>query len=166
MGGRKNPFVLKCRNITNEYNYDTGCTLTSLPISDIENLKSMIFVAQCVHCTLPKVRLHLCSGHRVNIRYRCRLGFSVVELVVRYCDWTTPHLFRICFRTVSWLTTFWCHAERRHKLHAQPVCCRLWFLIRPIPAEVKACVVLILTYEVSLMKFPQPLHIGVWLLKH
>lgn len=37
------------------YIYD----LTPLRISDIENQKGMIFIAVCVHCTLPKVRLTL-----------------------------------------------------------------------------------------------------------
>jgi hypothetical protein len=34
--------------ITNDWNYDASCTLTSFPVSDLESLKRFIFVAQSI----------------------------------------------------------------------------------------------------------------------
>jgi hypothetical protein len=38
----------KYKEITNGWNYDASCALTSLPVSDVENFKRLIFVAQSV----------------------------------------------------------------------------------------------------------------------
>jgi hypothetical protein len=38
----------KYKGITNDWNYDASCTLTSLPISNLDNFKGLIFVAQSV----------------------------------------------------------------------------------------------------------------------
>jgi hypothetical protein len=46
MEGRKKPHTDKYKEITNDWNYDASCTLTSLSVSNLENLKSLIFVAQ------------------------------------------------------------------------------------------------------------------------
>jgi hypothetical protein len=48
MEDREKPHMNKYKEIMNDWKYDTGCTLTSLPISDFENLKHLIFVAQSV----------------------------------------------------------------------------------------------------------------------
>jgi hypothetical protein len=32
------------KEIMNDWNYDANCMLTSLPVSDLENFKQMIFV--------------------------------------------------------------------------------------------------------------------------
>jgi hypothetical protein len=34
--------------ITNDWNYDASCTLTSLPVWDLENFRRFIFVVQSV----------------------------------------------------------------------------------------------------------------------
>jgi hypothetical protein len=36
----------KYKEITNDWNYDASCKLTSLPVSDFESFKRLIFVAQ------------------------------------------------------------------------------------------------------------------------
>jgi hypothetical protein len=38
----------KYKEITNDWNYDASCTLTSLPVWDLENFKRLIFVVQFV----------------------------------------------------------------------------------------------------------------------
>jgi hypothetical protein len=48
MEGREKPHMDKYKEITNDWNYDTNCTLTSLPVSDLEHFKSLISVAQSV----------------------------------------------------------------------------------------------------------------------
>jgi hypothetical protein len=47
--GRENPHTDIYKEITNGWNYDASCTLTSLPVSDLENIKRLIFVGQSVH---------------------------------------------------------------------------------------------------------------------
>jgi hypothetical protein len=48
MEGREKPHTGKYKAITNEWNYDASCTLTSLPVWDLENLKRLVLVEQCV----------------------------------------------------------------------------------------------------------------------
>jgi hypothetical protein len=43
------PHMDKYKEITNDYNYDASCMLTSLPVWDLENFECLIFVAQSVH---------------------------------------------------------------------------------------------------------------------
>jgi hypothetical protein len=38
----------KYKEITNDWDYDASCMLTSLPVWDLENFKRLIFVAQSV----------------------------------------------------------------------------------------------------------------------
>jgi hypothetical protein len=45
MEGRERPHVEKYEEIMNVWNYDTSCTLTSLPVLNFENFKCLIFVA-------------------------------------------------------------------------------------------------------------------------
>jgi hypothetical protein len=40
--------VVKYKAITNDRNYDASCTLTSLPVWDLENFKRLVFVVQSV----------------------------------------------------------------------------------------------------------------------
>jgi hypothetical protein len=49
MEGTEKPYVDKYKEITNDWNYDASCTLTSLPVSDLENFMHLIFVAQSKH---------------------------------------------------------------------------------------------------------------------
>jgi hypothetical protein len=39
---------IKHKEITNDWNYNASCTLTSLPVWDLENFKHFVFVAQTV----------------------------------------------------------------------------------------------------------------------
>jgi hypothetical protein len=49
MEGIDKPHAGKYKEITNDSNYDVSCTLTSLPVCDLENFKRLIFVVQSVH---------------------------------------------------------------------------------------------------------------------
>jgi hypothetical protein len=49
MEGIEKPHTDKYKEITNNWNYDASCTLTSLPAWDFENFKRLIFVVQSVH---------------------------------------------------------------------------------------------------------------------
>jgi hypothetical protein len=49
MEGIDKPHTGKYKEITNDWNYDASCTLTSLPVWDLENFKRLIFVVQSVH---------------------------------------------------------------------------------------------------------------------
>jgi hypothetical protein len=40
--------MVKYKAITNDWNYDASCTLTSLPVWDLENLKRLVFVVLSV----------------------------------------------------------------------------------------------------------------------
>jgi hypothetical protein len=46
--GSEKPHMVKYKAITNEWNYDASCTLTSLPVWDLENFKCLVFVVQSV----------------------------------------------------------------------------------------------------------------------
>jgi hypothetical protein len=48
MKGIENPHTDEYKEITNNWNYDARCTLTSLPVRDFENFKRLIFVVQSV----------------------------------------------------------------------------------------------------------------------
>jgi hypothetical protein len=48
MAGIEKPHTDKDKAITNNWNYDASCTLTSLPVWDLENFKRLIFVVQTV----------------------------------------------------------------------------------------------------------------------
>jgi hypothetical protein len=48
MEGIEKPHTDKYKEITNNWNYDASCTLTSLPVWDLENFKRLIFVVQTV----------------------------------------------------------------------------------------------------------------------
>jgi hypothetical protein len=48
MEGIEKPHTDKYKEITNGWNYDASCTLTSLPVWDLENFKRLIFVVQTV----------------------------------------------------------------------------------------------------------------------
>jgi hypothetical protein len=71
MEGREKPHMVKYKAITNNWNYDASCTLTSLPVWDFVNLKRLVFVVQSVYEAFP---LLLCSpleaSYDVNISER------------------------------------------------------------------------------------------------
>jgi hypothetical protein len=48
MKGIEKPHTDKRKEITNNWNYDASCTLTSLPVWDSENFKCLISVVQSV----------------------------------------------------------------------------------------------------------------------
>jgi hypothetical protein len=48
MGSREKPRMDKYKEITNDWNYDASCTLTSLPVWVLDNFRRLIFVAQSV----------------------------------------------------------------------------------------------------------------------
>jgi hypothetical protein len=51
MEGIDKPHTGKYKEITNDSNHDASCTLTSLPVWDLENFKRLIFVVQIVQCS-------------------------------------------------------------------------------------------------------------------
>jgi hypothetical protein len=53
MEGTEKPHVDKYKEITNDWNYDASCTLTSLPVWDLEHFKRLIFVVQSVQDPPP-----------------------------------------------------------------------------------------------------------------
>jgi hypothetical protein len=48
MKGREKPHTDKYKKIRNGWNYDTSCTLTSLPVSGLEDLKRLVFITPSV----------------------------------------------------------------------------------------------------------------------
>jgi hypothetical protein len=48
MEGIEKQHTDKYKEIMNNWNYDAGCTLTSLPVWDLQNFKRLIFVVQSV----------------------------------------------------------------------------------------------------------------------
>jgi hypothetical protein len=54
MEGIEKPLTEKYKGITNNWNYDASCTLTSLPVWDLENFKPLIFVVQSVQVLQSK----------------------------------------------------------------------------------------------------------------
>jgi hypothetical protein len=55
MKGIEKPHVDKYKEITNNWNYDVSCTLTSLPVWDLEHFKLLIFVVQTVHAVINRL---------------------------------------------------------------------------------------------------------------
>jgi hypothetical protein len=55
MEGREKQHADKYKEIVNDWNYDTSCTCTSLPVQDLEYFKCLIFVAQNVHSRKQKL---------------------------------------------------------------------------------------------------------------
>jgi hypothetical protein len=49
MDDREKSHTDKYKEIANDWNCDASCTLTSLPLSDLENFKLLSFVAQSIH---------------------------------------------------------------------------------------------------------------------
>jgi hypothetical protein len=49
--GIGNPDTDKYKKLTNNWNYDASCTVTSLPVWDFENFKRLNFVVQSLHET-------------------------------------------------------------------------------------------------------------------
>jgi hypothetical protein len=49
MEGREKPHTDKYKDTANNWNHDASCKLTSLIVSDLENFKRLIFVAQSMH---------------------------------------------------------------------------------------------------------------------
>jgi hypothetical protein len=72
----------KYKEITNDWNYDASCTLTSLPVWDLENFKHLIFVAQSVHYTQSiGATSTICLSHyslctKLVTRRNCIKGFQ------------------------------------------------------------------------------------------
>jgi hypothetical protein len=48
MYDREKPNQDTCKEITNDWNYDASCMLTSLPVWDLDNFKRSIYVVQSV----------------------------------------------------------------------------------------------------------------------
>jgi hypothetical protein len=48
MGGTEKSHMDRYKEITNDWNYDASCTLTSLPVWDLENFKCLVFVVKSV----------------------------------------------------------------------------------------------------------------------
>jgi hypothetical protein len=67
MESRENPHMVKYKAITNDWNYDASCTLTSLTVWDLENFKRLVFVVQSVR------------GHQ-NFGETYRLHFQAEEV--------------------------------------------------------------------------------------
>jgi hypothetical protein len=55
MEGIEKPHTDKYKEITNNWNYDANCTVTSLPVWDFENFKRLIFAVQSVQNMHPLV---------------------------------------------------------------------------------------------------------------
>jgi hypothetical protein len=56
MEGIEKPHADKYKEITNNWNYDASCTLTSLPVWDLENFKRLIFVVQSVQGKINSIK--------------------------------------------------------------------------------------------------------------
>jgi hypothetical protein len=64
MEGIEKPHVDKYKEITNDWNYDASCTLTSLPVWDLENLKRLILlysVYVCLNDWMSEMNMHVCK---------------------------------------------------------------------------------------------------------
>jgi hypothetical protein len=57
MEGRVKPHSDKYKEITNDWNYDASCMITSLLVWDSENFKRLVFVVQSVHSTAENIIL-------------------------------------------------------------------------------------------------------------
>jgi hypothetical protein len=54
MEGIEKPHTDKYKEITNDWNYDATCMLTSLPVWDLEDFKHLVFVVQSIHLIADK----------------------------------------------------------------------------------------------------------------
>jgi hypothetical protein len=68
MEGIEKPHADKYKEITNNWNYDASCTLTSLPVWDFENFKRLIFVVQTVQC-MPMSHVGVPSYYKLKVRH-------------------------------------------------------------------------------------------------
>jgi hypothetical protein len=85
MDGIDKPHTGKYKAITNDWNYDASCTLTSLPVWDLDNFKRLIFVVQTVH--LKSTCWFLCdtlNWHNVEIRQETQHDFAQPLLETDY----------------------------------------------------------------------------------
>jgi hypothetical protein len=57
MKGRVKLYMVKYKAITNDWNYDASCTLTSLPVLDFENFKRLVFVVQSIQIEIIELQL-------------------------------------------------------------------------------------------------------------
>jgi hypothetical protein len=55
MEGREKPLKVRYKAIMNDWNYDASCTLTSLPVWDLENFEPLFYVVQSVQYTTSVV---------------------------------------------------------------------------------------------------------------
>jgi hypothetical protein len=55
MEGREKPHMVKYKAITNDWNYDASCTLTSFPVCDLKDFKRLVFVVQSVQTVRTSV---------------------------------------------------------------------------------------------------------------
>jgi hypothetical protein len=97
MEGREKPHVVKYKAITNDWNYDASCTLTSLPVWDSENFKRLVFVVQSVQVITNTAIGNAIKGFRpYRIMFDC-----VCVLCLHYYTAAMVTLFRI-FRLYGW----------------------------------------------------------------
>jgi hypothetical protein len=61
MEGTEKPHTDKYKEITNNWNYDANCTVTSLPVRELENFKRLIFVVQRVQSITTTHSLTACA---------------------------------------------------------------------------------------------------------
>jgi hypothetical protein len=75
MEGREKQRTDKYKQITNDWNYDASCTLTSLPVFNLESLKRLIFLYR-VHFEALRT-----SG---QIRYIYEITIYITETLGMY----------------------------------------------------------------------------------
>jgi hypothetical protein len=71
--------VDKYNEITNNWNYDASCTITSLPVWYLENFKRLIFVVQGVHA--PFLRRY---GIKQDRKGAIRTGFTQIYYTLSF----------------------------------------------------------------------------------
>jgi hypothetical protein len=82
MEGIEKPHTGKYKEITNNWNCDASCSLTSLPVWDLENFKHLIFVVQSV-LTL-RIRVWITLFQFCYIRCSVLILISFVGLALHY----------------------------------------------------------------------------------
>jgi hypothetical protein len=65
------PHTNEYKEITNDWNYDASCTLTSLPVWDLENFKRLIFVVQSLHSRVTDIEYYIRSRPRCGAQCKC-----------------------------------------------------------------------------------------------
>jgi hypothetical protein len=74
MEGIEKPHVYKYKEITNNWNYDASCKLTSLPVWDLRKFQALDFC--CTECTC--VQMYVCVGMYVGLHMcECLLRLHV-----------------------------------------------------------------------------------------